>query len=404
MKTMSWQRKALLIALLVLVGVLGLCLAAGATPAQTSGEENAFIKIAFDQDLPGFKAMQQMGNVALSVFLLILLTIELYRLIVSGSADFFTPLFKVGSALLLINALVPLQSGISESLAGLSKMVLQKDVMAIASDAFSAAFSGVTDIGIWDVTKVIFSPVSWLFLLIFLAMCAIIIIKLVVIDILCPVMLALVIATGTISIPIGVLPGTGTFKGWVLNVLEIASWPIIFSLISMVLFASFQSNLKDMNANTMTELQKIYETTQASLKETEGAVAEGNAPALAAREQMENWMDQYWMKFIKFLALACAYGLICLSTPMIARAVIRGESVGVMAAAVGGLATAGVAKLGGGALGRFASAARDKQATYGQTQENLLQAKAIGDAVQAGNTTLARDIAKNLAEKLDKRN
>ncbi len=394
----SWQKKALLIALLVLAGVLGVCLAAGAAPAQTSGEENAFIKIAFDQDLPGFKAMQQMGNVALSAFLLILLTIELYRLIVSGSADFFSPLFKVGSALLLINALVPLQSGISESLAGLSKMLLQKDVMAIAADAFSAAFSGVTDIGIWDVTKVIFSPVSWLFLLIFLVMCAIILIKLIVIDILCPVMLALVIATGTVSIPIGVLPGTGTFRGWVLNVLEIASWPIIFSLISMVLFASFQSNLKDMNVNTMTELQKIYETTQASLKETEGA-EEGNASALAARTQMENWMDQYWMKFIKFLALACAYGLICLSTPMIARAVIRGESVGVMASAVGGLATVGMAKLAGGTLGRFASAARGKQAASAQTQANLLQAKVISDAINDRGHTLAKDIA----EKLDKR-
>ncbi len=382
--------KARLMALFSLSGVALAALPALASAGQ--GEENAFIKISFTQDLPGFQALQQMGTIALSVFLTILLVIELYRFIVSGNADFFTPILKVGSALLLINILVPLQSGISESLAGLSKMVLKNDVMAIASDAFSAAFSGVTDVGIWDVGKFLFSPTNWLFILIFLAMCGVIIVKLIVIDILCPVMLALVIATGTISIPIGVLPGTGTLKGWILNVLEIASWPIIFTLISMVLFASFQSNLKDMNATTMTELQKVYESTRSSLSETEDSAAGGTA-SLAAKQEMQEWMDQYWMKFIKFIALACAYGLLCISTPMIARAVIRGESVGVMASAIGGLAAAGAMKLGGSLGSRRAQQAERSNQIVVQNMGRV--------ANESGAAALAKQ--REQAQKLDER-
>ena len=127
-------------------------------------ESGSLITLAYDQ-IGGLGMLQSLGTTLLSLALAVYMLVELYKLTVNGQADFLTPVLKIGAAMLIVNALVPLGSFLSEALDMASKALLTEDVQMLAADAWAAAFEGVVDPGVTDYLKMFFSPMAWFCLL-----------------------------------------------------------------------------------------------------------------------------------------------------------------------------------------------------------------------------------------------
>jgi len=305
-------------------------------------EGGNLITLAYDQ-IQGLGMLQSLGTTLLSLALAIYMLVELYKLIMSGQADFVTPIIKIGAALIIVNALIPIGGFLSDALDLASKALLKEDVNALAADAWAAAFEGVVDPGITDYVKLLFSPIAWLCLLTYLGLVAIMVIKLLVIDIVCPILLAVVVVSGSLSVPISVFPGSCTMKGWIMNLVEVSIWPLVFHILTTLLFASFANQMKDINTQSMTELRMMYE----------------DMTDMSWRDKMELQLDEkrskefnektqaIFFKFFKFLAIIAAYGFLCLFTPFLSRMIVRGESAGWMGGVAAAAGAAVIKKTGG---------------------------------------------------------
>lgn len=294
-------------------------------------ESGNLITLAYDQ-IQGLGMLQSLGTTLLSLALAVYMLVELYKLIMSGQADFVTPIIKIGAALIIVNALIPIGGFLSDALDLASKALLKEDVNALAADAWAAAFEGVVDPGITDYVKMIFSPIAWLCLLTYLGLVAIMVIKLLVIDIVCPILLAVVVVSGSLSVPISVFPGSVTMKGWIMNLVEVSIWPLVFHILTTLLFASFTTQMKDINTQSMTELRMMYEDlTDMDWMEKMALMSD--------KEEYDKFNEKtqaIFFKFFKFMAIIAAYGFLCLFTPFLSRMIVRGESAGWM----GGVAAA----------------------------------------------------------------
>ena len=287
------------------------------------------ISIAYNQ-IPGIGILQTVGFSIMGAALAIYMVIELYKLLTVGRCDFITPIIKIAGAMAILYALVPIGTFLSAAMQTVTTTLLNQNVFVLASDAWAAAFEGVS--GPLDFIKNLFSQITWLSLMTWFCLVSVIIIKLIVLDVLFPILLAVVVVTGSLSIPIGVFPGANTFKGWVLNLVEVSIWPLVFQILATLLFATFATQLGDINTESMTQLRQMYNQSQPD-NWVEEAKLQADGESRARVEKLE---DEVFYKFVKFLAIAATFGLLCLFTPLLARMIVRSDSAGV----IGGIVTA----------------------------------------------------------------
>ena len=292
-------------------------------------EAKNVISIAYDQ-IAGLGALQTLGGSILGAALGIYMVIELYRLVTTGRCDMVTPIIKIAGAILILYSLVPIGNFISDAMQSTSEKLLNTNVFVLASDAWTAAFEGVS--GPIDFVSNLFSQITWLSLLTWLCLVIVIILKIVVIDVLFPILLGVVVITGALSIPIGVFPGANSMKGWVMNLVEISIWPLVFQILATMLFATFATQLQAVDSESMAALRQMYNDVQPdNMMEKVELMADKEKQA-----QVKAIESGVFKKFVKFLAIAAAYGLLCLFTPLLCRMIVRSESAGF----VGGIVTA----------------------------------------------------------------
>jgi hypothetical protein len=280
------------------------------------------------------------GNALLSIGLALLVTIEMYKVARGSPADFLTPIFRVIIAAAVMNALIPIGSFIGSQAEIFANSQLQGEMINRGLASFMKVFEvkKLLDAGLFGgmsgMAETAASPAGIVFYFGVIVSVLVIIVKYVLIDFVWSVLFVVVVATGAIAVPAGVLPGSKSFGGWIKNLFEIALWPVVFKLL-VVLMITIQGATIDQ--------------------------------ILAA--DVSSWLDKMdgssviWV-VIKALSLNVAFGVIIVMTPYISRMIVRSES----AAAVGSFATgmslaavtyvvskvdARARKSGGNAWGRF---------------------------------------------------
>jgi hypothetical protein len=289
------------------------------------------ITSAYSQ-VAGIATVQGIGSALLGLALAAWMLHELYRFLVAGQADFVTPILKVGGALLVLNAIVPLGDALSSGMRSLTDAVFDKNMAELASKAWTAAFEGVQDPGITDYLEAFFSPVFWVMVLTELQLMAVVVIKVCVIDVLWPVMFAIVLFTGVLAVPIGLFPGVNTARGWAMNLVEIAIWPLVFQMVTTLLLACFSGQLARME-----ELRGVWEQVdeleaRADALDRMGAFDE--ADKLQSQADQAQGLDGKLGTLFKFWAINTAFMFLCLYTPALSRKIVRSESAGYIGGAM----------------------------------------------------------------------
>ena len=288
-------------------------------------------------EIQGFGVLKSLGTTLLSLALVIYMAVEMYKLILNGRADFLTPIIKIGAAIIILNSIVPIGDFFSSSMYTMANALFEENVNALAAKAWAVAFDNVSDPGFFDYIEAIFSPVAWICLLTYLQLVGVMVIKLVIIDILWPVMFGLVLFSGTLSVPIGVFPGVKTFRGWCLNMVEVGIWPITFQIITTLLFACFSGQMA-----RLAEMEKIWEKNDVLEAEAQGREMLGaHSKAEEIRKQKNQEVEGKMFTLFKYLAINTAFAFLTIFTPFICRKIVRGETAGFL----GGIVAAYSARL-----------------------------------------------------------
>ena len=288
-------------------------------------------------EIQGFGMLRAVGSSLLGLALVIYMAVEMYKLLNNGRADFLTPLIKIGAAMIILNCIVPIGDFFSSSMYLLSNAIFEENVNALAAKAWATAFDNVSDPGFLDYIEAFFSPVAWICLLTYLQLVGIMVIKLVIIDILWPVMFGLVLFSGVIAVPIGIFPGVNTFKGWCMNLVEVAIWPIVFQIVTTLLFACFSGQMA-----RLAEMEKIWEMNdqiEAEAEMVEHLVGSDRADKL--RKEKNKEVDGKMFTLFKYLAINTAFAFLTIFVPFISRKIVRGETAGFL----GGIIAAYSARL-----------------------------------------------------------
>jgi len=225
--------------------------------------------------------------------------------------------------------------------------VFEQNVSKLASEAWAAAFEGVSKPGLLDYARAIFSPAAWLCLLTYLGLILVMVIKMLVIDVLWPVILGVVVFSGVIAVPIGVFPGVNSLKGWVMNLIEVSMWPIVFQIVITLLCATFATQLEDakqlrivwdhMDARDMAD-DMVFSglTDEHEDKVVSDLMQDKYGEDVVIPEEVHGML----YTFVKYLAILGAYACLCLFTPILCRIIIRSESASTLGTMVAGLSTA----------------------------------------------------------------
>ncbi len=95
-----------------------------------------------------------------------------------------------------------------------------------------------------DLIAMFATPTGWLLLFAQLVSLASMLVKLVIIDVLWPIVLNLTIIAGAVTVPVGFLDELDGLKTYLRNVASVACWPLLFALLMTGIAASFPQTLK----------------------------------------------------------------------------------------------------------------------------------------------------------------
>jgi hypothetical protein len=301
-------------------------------------------------DVPGFAALQGLGHRILGLALLLWLGVETYKLVTRGQCDYLTPVLRVGLGSALLASLPSLHATATSLFDGAASDLADANVLGLFVTAYEHMLQGATGgpasagqaPGFLDTVALVGQVFSFQGMMalgsVGLAV-AMLVAKVLIIDLLWPLCLGLVMVLGTLAVPLGVLPGLGTLKGWLKNLIEVALWPVIFQLVVGLMASSFKGLL---TAVRQVDFLQVFSD----------PTAPGDQLLLLTR---------WW-------ALCLLYVLLLLLTPLLSMMVVRSTPVGVVggivaaqaarlaAGAVGGLAGGGLGKFVAGAAGRLAGA------------------------------------------------
>lgn len=263
--------------------------------------------------LPAFEMLSSVGLKVLALAFVVRVTIDAAAVLRGGGADWVSTIGKTAfTAILLANI-----SYIGAWIEGVSAAMQAAFFDEAYFDSFASAYGATMDsldCGSSSITGLmtgnIYSFLIWG--VTGLVTMAMFVLKLLVIDVAYPIVFGLVLIGGSISVPLGLFPGMDTTVGWIKNVLEVALWPVVFSILTSLILSMFGSTLNDIVANAGQF----------------GCESFANA-AEAAGEP--NGMGQDVVTgsflFIKWITLCLAYCICVVMTPRLASLLMRSEAV-----------------------------------------------------------------------------
>jgi hypothetical protein len=293
--------------------------------------------------LPGLAYLQSLGSRVLSLALVLWLLVEMYRLLTRGSCDFVTPIVKIGIAIAVVQSIAGIGSALGSTAEGIGQSMFKASELELFGKAFSHAVGQVYDQSAWETVASfnIFSLKAALLLFACGLYLAMMVIKLLVIDVLWPICFGLVLVLGVLAVPLGVLPGSSA-RGWFRTLVEVALWPVIFQFMVAMMVGSFSGLLQQV---VSMDVMSVF----------------NQGVSIGAAADAAQKLSQGVLVLVKFWAMCVGYCLLGLATPVVAGMVMRshpvGAAIGVAAFALGKLMALGGAAIGKTALGaKFASA------------------------------------------------
>ncbi len=324
-----------------------------------------------------FGALQGLGRRLLVLGFVCWLLVESYKLITRGQCDYLTPCVRVATGALLLTGLPQLHATLSVEIHTAAGALGDENLKAAFVTAYEHALGGsvekMGDTGVLDAVSMLANVFSLQGLMVFASMglsIGMMITKIVIIDIMWPLCMGLVVVFGALAVPLGVLPGLGTLKGWLKNLLEVSLWPIVFQVIVSLMVASFSQSLSAMRDLDMSQVF--------------------TSPVTPVQDLL---------LLVRWWAFCWAYLLMTLMTPLFASMVVRSTPIGI----VGGIVAAQIVRLGAWAVGGIAGAGLGKFVASAAGSVASAGAQGLGQAGLATAAAAANPAAKAAGSALDKR-
>jgi len=296
-----------------------------------------------------FDALNNMASGVLGVIAFVLLTKQLYLLVRGGTPDFTTPLVRVGIAGIALHA-IPWVGGIVADIAmGLHTYLMEGGQTGVFIRALDAVQSAEHCTDAPEITTGFnLEYISWLLsggariglamLMLEFSMSIAGVARLIVIDIIYPIIFNLVLYFGAISIPIGFLQGGDPVKKWLLNLISVASWPVTFAMLVTVM-SSLTAGALGAIADGYTGLQCDMLVTALPEEVAPGGTISDIQNTVSLGSGLTTMVDANSMfikQTIQMLAIIVVYCLILFFTPKISSLVVgavSGSELGGMAMA-----------------------------------------------------------------------
>lgn len=277
-------------------------------------------------ELPVYAALASLGQKVLVLGFFAWLLVETYKLATKGQCDYLMPCVRFAVGSLLLRSLPAIHQEVSTTLLSAGQQLGTSNLQHLFLKAYMHAYGGLQGSTLAMLGNVFSLQGMFALGSVGLAM-AMQVVKVLVLDILWPICLGLVVAYGALAVPLGVLPGLSTLKGWVKNVIEVSLWPLVFQAIVGLMLGSFERTLASVSRldfnNMMTDPLRFSEDLRT--------------------------LVSWW-------AICLAYLLICLLTPLVSSMVVRSTPIGIVAGIVAAqtarILGAGVGRLAGSGLGR----------------------------------------------------
>ena len=301
------------------------------------------------EEMAVFQALQTFGQRALYIALLVWLLHETRQLLLHGRCDYLTPVVRVAIGWLLLDQLPAIGAALETGV-----LYWTRDVLGAANheqwtQTMNHVLTGSLRVNLLDVLT-LFSLRAILVLgssLLYLLMG---IVKLLVIDILWPLVFGLVLVFGALAIPLGTLPGIGSLAGWLKNVVEVALWPAVFQTLVALQVSTFSELLEQVRH------LDVVSVFSASFGKANASDASGVVGQLGL-------LMQFW-------ALCWAYTFTTLLTPILSSWVIRSAPISafgqMVAIRVAQLATYGMTRMAQTTFGAMVAAGATHRLAAGQ--------------------------------------
>ena len=206
--------------------------------------------------------------------------------------------------------------------------------------ALSASSFSTCHFGFMDAVKTLFNSATWLFFIASISFTLLQVTKLVILDAIWPVLVIVVSFAGVFAIPLGLLPGIESFRGWIRSLIEVALWPIIIAMILAVMTATFKQTISE-TLTAQPQEERIALVTCDDLRLM--LQADETNPDRLRDPALRREQTSIIQKMLKMTALTIATILFLLGTPLLAGSLTRGQTAEALGGLLGGKA-AGVAK------------------------------------------------------------
>ncbi len=257
-------------------------------------------------NFPSFDAFQSLGLSILSLAFVLHIGRAALSAMRGGSIDVVTPLVHLALAAALVTSMRAFGGLLLSLVQGATQSILSGAGLSLFQTAFAKMNSSLPHLGLFELfsmrTLIVLASLSlyvWMYVL-----------KVLMLDLLWPLLFSIVLVLGMVAIPVGLLPGQKAFSGWLKNLIEVCLWPVIFALLASMVCAAFSSF--------------SFATQQISL------------PQLLADQLRPEDAQQgpAITDLLAFNALCLCYLLSLLFSPVLAMMVTRGTPVGLAAAAM----------------------------------------------------------------------
>ena len=313
---------------------------------------------------PTVQYWTNVGIWLLGIALLVHLIYEMIKLSTTGKADFFSPLAKIAFGAALISLLPLIGSTIQNVAMGANVSGIEKSSAKLLEECWANSFQVLSEGGTWDFLENLFDIKTLMYLSTWLQLQAMLIVKILLLDIVWPTILGVIVIMGCLSIPLGSFPAMGSYTGWIRNVVEIALWPIVFGLMFSVMTTVFDKQIGQFkhleplmaevsnNEDAIQDYLSNYNRSGIFGKEGflySGKLASGYTTydqVIKAEKDNKEIFKKYtyipsrFGLWIQYLAMNTAFIFLILGTPVICRIIVRTESASAIGSTVIGGATA----------------------------------------------------------------
>lgn len=268
------------------------------------------------EDIPGIDLLQTLGERILAVAFLAYVVVLTYKILNGQKVDWALPLVRVGAGFAILESIPAIGDWILSVVLPLATTMGDESSLAMFGRAVATAIETTKcDESWWSASfGLMFSFKGWITLLSSVVYLLMYLVKFIVIDILWAVFFGLTLFLGVVAVPLGVMPGIETLRGWVTNLIEVSLWPLVFQFQVALLAGSFPAIIGAMAGGRV-------------VTDCTGAAADLQSSGVISD--------------LKFLAICCAYIVLLLFTPFLSAMIVRAAPVGI----IGGIVAAKTAGL-----------------------------------------------------------